>query len=156
MGGGSSWSPTIRSPPRWPGRPSGPGTGEALAAEHDVQLVSTSVATIAHPGSRCALGRRRHAGRARPVVRHLPLPGLGHAGRPFLPGLDKVLVADVYDPFTSSSSSRAATRSDEAAAAPVAGGAIVLNEQLLRGDFFLCASEKQRDFWLGQLPPWAG
>ena len=27
----------------------------------------------------------------------------------------------------------------------------VLNEQLRRGDFFLCASGKQRDFWLGQL-----
>jgi hypothetical protein len=27
----------------------------------------------------------------------------------------------------------------------------VLNEQLLRADFFLCASERQRDFWLGQL-----
>jgi glycosyltransferase involved in cell wall biosynthesis len=27
----------------------------------------------------------------------------------------------------------------------------VLNEQLIRGDFFMCASEKQRDFWLGQL-----
>ena len=27
----------------------------------------------------------------------------------------------------------------------------VLNEQLARGDYLLCASEKQRDFWLGQL-----
>jgi hypothetical protein len=27
----------------------------------------------------------------------------------------------------------------------------VLNEQLLRGDFFLCASTKQRDLWLGHL-----
>src|SRR3712207_7324304 len=27
----------------------------------------------------------------------------------------------------------------------------VLNEQILRGDFFMCASEKQRDFWLGQM-----
>ncbi len=27
----------------------------------------------------------------------------------------------------------------------------MLNEQLRRGDFFLCASDKQRDFWLGQL-----
>jgi glycosyltransferase involved in cell wall biosynthesis len=26
-----------------------------------------------------------------------------------------------------------------------------LNDQLTRGDFFLCASDKQRDFWLGQL-----
>jgi glycosyltransferase involved in cell wall biosynthesis len=27
----------------------------------------------------------------------------------------------------------------------------VINEQLSRGDFFMCASSKQRDFWLGQL-----
>ena len=27
----------------------------------------------------------------------------------------------------------------------------VISEQLLRGDFFICASDKQRDFWLGQL-----
>jgi GT2 family glycosyltransferase len=27
----------------------------------------------------------------------------------------------------------------------------VLNEQLQRGDYFVCASEKQRDFWLGQM-----
>ncbi|MDT9702394.1 glycosyl transferase, partial [Streptomyces sp. P17] len=27
----------------------------------------------------------------------------------------------------------------------------VLNEQLARADFFICASEKQRLFWLGQL-----
>jgi glycosyltransferase involved in cell wall biosynthesis len=27
----------------------------------------------------------------------------------------------------------------------------VINDQLGRGDFFMCASEKQRDFWLGQL-----
>ena len=26
-----------------------------------------------------------------------------------------------------------------------------LNEQLRRADFLLCASDKQRDFWLGQL-----
>jgi glycosyltransferase involved in cell wall biosynthesis len=27
----------------------------------------------------------------------------------------------------------------------------VINDSLLRGDFFLCASERQRDFWLGSL-----
>src|SRR3954454_14743663 len=27
----------------------------------------------------------------------------------------------------------------------------VMNDQLLRGDFFMCASAKQRDFWLGHL-----
>ena len=33
----------------------------------------------------------------------------------------------------------------------VLGASYVLNQQLTRGDFFLCASNKQRDFWLGQL-----
>jgi hypothetical protein len=28
---------------------------------------------------------------------------------------------------------------------------VVLDDQLRRGDFFLCASEKQRDFWMGAL-----
>ena len=35
--------------------------------------------------------------------------------------------------------------------ATVASATDVLNAQLRRGDFFLCASERQRHFWLGQL-----
>lgn len=30
-------------------------------------------------------------------------------------------------------------------------GAIVLNEQLVAGDFFICNSERQRDYWIGML-----
>jgi glycosyltransferase involved in cell wall biosynthesis len=33
----------------------------------------------------------------------------------------------------------------------IQGATATLNEQLLRGDFFLCASDKQRDLWLGHL-----
>ena len=52
---------------------------------------------------------------------------------------------------TSSSSSRRATSARQAAATSCCASTGVLNQQLTRGDFFLCASDKQRDFWLGQL-----
>ncbi len=40
---------------------------------------------------------------------------------------------------------------DETRAADLAGTTQVVNEQLRRGGFFLCASERQRHFWLGHL-----
>jgi|GEM_PF-245330 len=71
---------------------------------------------------------------------------------PFLREVGKPLAVDVYNPFTLEDLPR-----------KVAGGldAVVvddfleyqrvLNAQLRAGDFFLCASEKQRDYWLGML-----
>lgn len=63
----------------------------------------------------------------------------------------KVLVADMYDPFHLENLEM--FREDD----PGTRNNIfksdlkVINDQLERCDFFLCASEKQRDFWLGQL-----
>ncbi len=64
---------------------------------------------------------------------------------------NKVVVADIYDPFHLEQLEQTrdlvqATRRDV-----VRSATDVLNEQLERGDLFLCASAKQRDFWLGQL-----
>ncbi len=42
-------------------------------------------------------------------------------------------------------------RSDDEYEQAVAHQVSVINEDLGRGDFFLCASERQRDFWLGAL-----
>jgi glycosyltransferase involved in cell wall biosynthesis len=73
-------------------------------------------------------------------------------GQPWLTGSDKVMVVDLYDPFhlEQLELSREVAEHDvrvEVVASTVA----VLNEQIARGDFFLCASDKQRDFWLGAL-----
>ncbi len=73
-------------------------------------------------------------------------------GQPWLAHTDKVMVVDLYDPFhlEQLELSREASEHDvrvEVVASTVA----VLNEQIARGDYFLCASEKQRDFWLGAL-----
>jgi len=70
-------------------------------------------------------------------------PDIAHCG--------KVLVADVYDPFHLENLEM--FREDEAnKRLSIAGSDLgVINKQLEISDFFICASEKQRDFWLGQL-----
>ncbi|MBX5493074.1 MAG: glycosyltransferase, partial [Chloroflexi bacterium] len=70
---------------------------------------------------------------------------------PALATLGKPLVVDLYDPFILENlhlfaNDRPALR--EALHREHLG---VLNAQLQAGDFFLCASERQRDFWLGML-----
>jgi GT2 family glycosyltransferase len=61
------------------------------------------------------------------------------------------VLVDVYDPFHLEGLN---LRKEEAPAeryATARSDAEVLNRQFLRADFLVCASEKQRDFWLGQL-----
>lgn len=63
----------------------------------------------------------------------------------------KIVVADLYDPFQLEQLEQnkyqdRATWTDE-----VRKAVSLLNEQLGRGDYFLCASERQRDLWLGNL-----
>lgn len=77
----------------------------------------------------------------------------GHAMSAFtaLRTSEKIIVADIYDPMhleqlEQSKELPAATWDKQ-----VGDATRSLNEQLLRGDFFLCASERQRYFYLGQL-----
>ncbi|MEA2686589.1 MAG: hypothetical protein QOE93_1784, partial [Actinomycetota bacterium] len=72
-------------------------------------------------------------------------------GRPFLLHSTKVVIADIYDPLHLEQLEQARDEGEKRRVELVSDAVGVLNEQLLRGDFFLCASEKQRDFWLGQL-----
>lgn len=72
----------------------------------------------------------------------------------FFPALEntkKVLVVDVYDPMHLEQLEQARGKTFEAWNSQILGAAEVLNHQLLLGDFFLCASDRQRHFWLGQL-----
>jgi len=77
--------------------------------------------------------------------------GIVLAFYPFLTQLDKILVVDLYDPFLLAGLQR------EAGADPLRQMHAyekyreALEVQLRIGDFFLCASERQRDYWLGML-----
>ena len=63
----------------------------------------------------------------------------------------KIVVADLYDPMHLELLEQGKGVADDKRAADLVGVTKVLDAQLERGDFFLCASERQRHFWLGHL-----
>ncbi|QFZ23222.1 glycosyltransferase [Saccharothrix syringae] len=127
---------------------------DVLAGEHEVRLVTVNPVCDPPeaPFSVLRVTRRdlgEHVDWADVVVLQ------GH-GLEFAPKLKeaastKVVVCDVYDPMHLELLEQSRDDTDEKRAADLAGVTRVLNNQLKRGDFFLCASERQRHFWLGHL-----
>ena len=124
---------------------------EALAREHQVQLVTTEACDRWHSSF---LVRRVTARELAALERWWDVlvfqGGLLHE-HPFLRQSEKVVVADVYDPFHLENLEQTRGWGPSERDATVRHLTEVLNEQLQRGDFLLCASERQRDFWLGSL-----
>lgn len=124
---------------------------EELAAEHDVRLVSTSACTIRATGFDC---RHVKSPALHPLVEWAEIvifQGFVMHQAPWIAETDKIIVVDVYDPMHLEQLEQTkgldlATRKRQ-----VDSTTDVLNAQLARGDFFLCASEEQRHLWLGQL-----
>jgi len=124
----------------------------ALSPDHEVVLLSTSGAKVSHPDFRVAAasgGRplRQLTEWADVVV----FQGFLLDRAPWLVDTDTILVADVYDPMHLEQLEQAKDLAPADRVKTLAEVTRVLNEQLARADFLLCASEKQRDFWLGQL-----
>jgi hypothetical protein len=124
----------------------------ALASEHDVVLVTLS-------GS-CEIAPTAFAARAVTAAETTELEAwcdvivlqgfvLRHA--PPLRTSTKIMVVDLYDPLHLERLELVKGEDLVTRAESVSEAVDTLNEQLARGDFFLCASQKQRDFWLGEL-----
>jgi glycosyltransferase involved in cell wall biosynthesis len=75
------------------------------------------------------------------VTHHFP--DLGTSG--------KILVFDLYDPLHLETLALTHGAQSQARNDHVRLSIATLNDQLARADFLLCASERQRDLWLGQL-----
>jgi GT2 family glycosyltransferase/glycosyltransferase involved in cell wall biosynthesis len=77
----------------------------------------------------------------------------GHAMAvyPAIRETQEVIVVDLYDPMHLEQLEQAKEQGPTKWAHEVKSATKVLNQQMKRGDFFLCASERQRHFWLGQL-----
>jgi glycosyltransferase involved in cell wall biosynthesis len=122
-----------------------------LSPEHHVRLLSTTGAQITSKdfGVVHATGRglREQTDWADVII----FQGFLLEGAPWLKNSSKILVADVYDPMHLEQLEQAKDLGAGGRAASIRETTRVLNEQLRRADFVLCASEKQRDFWLGQL-----
>jgi glycosyltransferase involved in cell wall biosynthesis len=77
----------------------------------------------------------------------------GHAMSVFEPlaATGKIVVADIYDPMHLEQLEQGRELPAATWDRQVADATRVLNEQIARADFLLCASERQRMFYLGQL-----
>lgn len=126
----------------------------ALAENHDVTLV-----TLAGLEPREAPFALRHlrAGDNRafaPLERWADIVVFqGHAMAAFeaLQTTEKIVIADIYDPMHLEQLEQGRELPAATWEKQVTDATRVLNEQLARADFFLCASERQRMFYLGQL-----
>jgi glycosyltransferase involved in cell wall biosynthesis len=123
----------------------------ALAGRHDVELVSTDRCDLDEGGFGC---RRADGAELEAVARDAAVVIVqGDALRraPALVAGDAVVVVDLYDPFHLEALERTRGLDPIARRASIGYSLDVVNEQLRRGDFFLCAGPRQRDLWLGHL-----
>ncbi|HKA93822.1 MAG TPA: glycosyltransferase [Acidimicrobiia bacterium] len=122
-----------------------------LAREHDVQLASTQECSLWHPDFPVRVVDERELEDLEAWCDVLVFQGNLMRQHPVLRDTQKIVVTDIYDPFHLEVLEQARNLDPPARLLAVQSSTDVLNEQLRRGDFFLCASDKQRDFWLGQL-----
>jgi GT2 family glycosyltransferase len=122
-----------------------------LAREHDVQLASTQECSLWHPDFPVRVVDEHELAGIEAWCDVLIFQGNLMRQYPVLRDTQKIVVSDIYDPFHLEVLEQARNLNPPARLLAVQSSTDVLNEQLRRGDFFLCASEKQRDFWLGQL-----
>ncbi|MGV8911283.1 MAG: glycosyltransferase [Rhodoglobus sp.] len=125
-----------------------------LSREHEVRLISTSgsisrdedftVLTVSPYNPRAM---HQHEKWADVII----VQGYALTLFPVLENSTKILVVDLYDPMHLEQLEQGRNPSSELWDKQVSDANDTLNHQLALGDFFLCASERQKHFWLGQL-----
>jgi glycosyltransferase involved in cell wall biosynthesis len=125
---------------------------ELLAADHDVRLVSTVYpCELSSPLFRTEVRHGDVLTQIEEWCDVLIFQGTVMYEHPFLRDSNKILVVDMYNPMHLETLEQARDRGEELRRLDVRNSTLLINEQLARGDFFLAASPKQRDFWLGHL-----
>jgi GT2 family glycosyltransferase/glycosyltransferase involved in cell wall biosynthesis len=127
---------------------------DVLAAEHDVRLVTVNPVCAPPRAPFPVLHSKR-----RDIETHVDWADVvvvqGHALEmaPSLKKLDsnKIVICDVYDPMHLELLEQGKDDIAEKRDLDLIAVTSVLNAQLERGDYFICASERQRHFWLGHL-----
>ena len=121
-----------------------------LGRHLDVVLASTVSVAGGHPNAdlRLAVGPELPRLVAQASVSFVPSSLVYMADE--LRSTDRPVAVDIYDPYhLENLEARSAEREQDDANVTRLSG--VINTALRRGDFFTCASERQRDFWLGSL-----
>ena len=123
-----------------------------LARDHDVRLLSIARADLTDDRFEIL-----HVPQGRRLAAQVEwaeiviFQGWVMAGQPCFDRTDRIFVVDVYDPLHLEQLEQGREVDEDGRWGHVADATAVLNHQLARGDFFLCASPKQRDLWMGHL-----
>lgn len=123
----------------------------ALHEVCEVRLASTQGSTLEHGAFPVLAANEAELRRQIDWAEVLVFQGYTLSAFPWIRATNTIIVADIYDPMHLEFLEQG---KDLAPSFRVKqGGYIteVLNVQLEMADYLLCASEKQRDFWLGQL-----
>ncbi len=123
-----------------------------LGREHEVRLVTTSPwCEVEGDGFGVQAVDGQGLAEAERWADVLVLQGYVVHHHPFLRESAKILVFDVYDPLHLETLALTRGTVSQARDDHVALSVAVLNFQLQRADFLVCASERQRDLFIGQL-----
>ncbi len=126
----------------------------ALSANSDVTLVTTTkLENVGAPFALAFVQPGESAAFARLEAWADVIVFQGHAMNQFaaLRSTKKIVVVDIYDPMHLEMLEQGRELARATWNLRVTTATNVLNDQLALGDFFLCASERQRLFYLGQL-----
>jgi glycosyltransferase involved in cell wall biosynthesis len=122
-----------------------------LSSIAEVRLVSTLSANVTHPKFEIFTAHRKelrdHVNWAEIII----FQGSLLSSEAWIGRSKKIIVADLYDPMQLEALEQYRDRPPVARYLHTLHVNSIINRQIRRADFFLCASEKQRDFWLGQL-----
>lgn len=130
---------------------------ELLAEQHQVQLASTRKVTGPARSSTAGSGfevcdargdRIRDLAAGQDI---LVLQGFTLRNNPWLAQTGAKLVIDLYDPIHLEMLEGGQHNSPAEQNFMLSGGLDALRIQIEQGDFFLCATERQRDLWLGHM-----
>jgi glycosyltransferase involved in cell wall biosynthesis len=125
---------------------------QLAGAGHQVTLAADGAADLTRPGLVLVP-------RPSPIEMHalaqqqdaVMVQGLSLRAYPALLTLHIPLIVDLYDPFPLSLLEQEGQLSERERITRSARVSDILIEQLKGGDFFICASERQRDLWIGAL-----
>lgn len=120
-----------------------------LAREHEVTVASSQPSDSQFAEFSLLADAQAHKSELRRIASDSDVvvtQGLALTRFPFLASAAKHLVVDLYDPYLLEYLAHPHPRH---ASWGYLRQLYRLNQQLLRGDFFLCANERQRDYWLG-------
>jgi glycosyltransferase involved in cell wall biosynthesis len=124
---------------------------KAISEIAEVKLVSTVPTELAHDDFSISFATRKQLKIVVDWCDVLVFQGALLSTNPWIAKTNKVIVCDLYDPMQLEVLEQLKNIEPGRRYLETLDIISVMNDQLLRGDYFICASEKQKDFWIGQL-----